>query len=107
MPELLILLPLASFPSLSFETLYLPLLRQGYEEPSNNPTYTHGHHDHSSTLIHSKADMARHAGGVLKRSAARPEARVIGFDVVQVYLEGDRSPLDEGPHEGIFCLADG
>jgi hypothetical protein len=22
-------------------------------------------------------------------------------------LEGDRSPLDEGPHEGIFCLANG
>jgi hypothetical protein len=27
--------------------------------------------------------------------------------VFQVYLEGDRSPLDEGPHEGIFYLADG
>jgi hypothetical protein len=34
------------------------------------------------------------------------EAIHIGLDVVRVYLEGDRSPLDEGPPEGIFCLAD-
>jgi hypothetical protein len=79
MPELLILLPLASFPSLSFETLYLPLLRQGYEEPSNNPTYMHGHNDHSSTLIHAKADMARHAGGVLKLSAAHDHGGTSAF----------------------------
>ena len=58
------------FRFLPLKRLYLPLLRQGYEEASHNPLYTHGHHDHRSTLIHSKADMARHAGGVLKRSAA-------------------------------------
>jgi hypothetical protein len=68
---------LASFSSPT--ALYLPLLRQGYEEPSNNPTYTRGHNDHSSTLIHSKADMARNAGGVLKRSAAHDHGGTSAF----------------------------
>jgi hypothetical protein len=64
---------LLSFTSVRFlplKRLYRPLLRQGYEERSNTSAYTHGHHDHRSTLIHSKAEMARHAVGVLQRSAA-------------------------------------
>jgi hypothetical protein len=68
LPGLLMMVASASFSSPT--ALYLPLLRQGYEEPSHNLPSTHGHNDHRSTLIHAKADMARYAGGVLTRRAA-------------------------------------
>jgi hypothetical protein len=63
-------LSFTKFRFLPLKRLYRPLLRQGYEERRNTSAYTPGHHNHRSTLIHAKADMARHAGGVLKRSAA-------------------------------------
>jgi hypothetical protein len=64
---------LLAFTSVRFLPLkrrYRPLLRQGDEERSNTSAYTPGHHDHRSTLIHAKAEMARHAGEVLQRRAA-------------------------------------